>query len=196
MKNLTETVSAATAELSALETSRESAIADSRRIIRQTKVVIHGIHTGSDATTELTSLKDMMSGLLRLCDDPMVGCSGPVQDAMAEYAEAVILHAVMNGEDIPGHSDLGISAGAWVLGLADSEGELRRVVMTMLMDGELERAKSIFSMMESIHEQVMLLDVPDAIAPVRRKQDIARGIMDKTRSDITTASIMRPVGKP
>ena len=62
--------------------------------------------------------------------------------------------------------------------------------MTRLMDGDLDGARSVFSRMESIHEQVMLLDVPDAIAPVRRKQDIARGVMDKTRSDMTTASIM------
>ena len=62
--------------------------------------------------------------------------------------------------------------------------------MTKLMDGDLEGARDVFSELESIHEQVMLLDVPDAVAPVRRKQDIARGIMDKTRSDMTTASIM------
>ena len=48
MKNLTESVSAAISELSDLESKRESAIACSRRSIRQTKTVIHVIHTGSD----------------------------------------------------------------------------------------------------------------------------------------------------
>ncbi|MGN0098151.1 MAG: RNA-binding protein [Candidatus Methanomethylophilaceae archaeon] len=190
MKNLTESVSAATSELSELESQRESAIACSRRIIRQTKVVIHGIHTGTDVTDDMERLREQMSEMLGLCSDPMVLYSGPVQDSMGEYAEAVILHAVMSGNGIPGHSELRIPASAWILGLADCEGELRRVVMTRLMDGDLDGAKTVFSEMESIHEQVMLLDVPDAIAPVRRKQDIARGIMDKTRSDITTASIM------
>ena len=190
MKNLTESVSAATSELSELESRRESAIACSRRIIRQTKVVIHGIHTGSDVTGEMERLNGQMSDMLDLCRDPRILCSGPVQDAMGEYAEAVILNAVMSGDSIPGHDELRIPASAWILGLADCEGELRRVVMTKLMDGDLEGARDVFSELESIHEQVMLLDVPDAVAPVRRKQDIARGIMDKTRSDMTTASIM------
>ncbi|MDY5679421.1 MAG: RNA-binding protein [Candidatus Methanomethylophilaceae archaeon] len=190
MKNLTESVSAATSELSELESRRESAIACSRRIIRQTKVVIHGIHTGSDVTGEMERLNGQMSDMLDLCRDPLILCSGPVQDAMGEYAEAVILNAVMSGDSIPGHDELRIPASAWILGLADCEGELRRVVMTRLMDGDLEGARDVFSELESIHEQVMLLDVPDAVAPVRRKQDIARGIMDKTRSDMTTASIM------
>lgn len=190
MKNLTESVSAAISELSDLESKRESAIACSRRIIRQTKTVIHGIHTGSDVKVEMDRLMEQMSEMLVLCTEPTVLCSGPVQDAMGEFAEAVILHAVMSEEEIPGHVDLKIPATAWILGLADCEGELRRVIMTRLMDGDLDGARSVFSRMESIHEQVMLLDVPDAIAPVRRKQDIARGVMDKTRSDMTTASIM------
>ena len=191
MEGLNESVSMAAEELSSLETSRESAIACSRRIIRLTKMVIHDIHSGSDPSENLVQLESQMELLRSLSVDPNVSCSGPVQDAMGEYAEAVILHRIITDEPIVDHRELGISASAWILGLADSEGELRRTVMTKLMDGDLASAKDIFSKMEAVHEQVMLLDVPDSIAPVRRKQDIARGIMDKTRSDITTASIMQ-----
>ena len=58
------------------------------------------------------------------------------------------------------------------------------------MDGDMDGARRYFSMMEDISGEIMLLDVPDAIAPVRRKQDIARGIMDRTRSDMTTAAVV------
>lgn len=191
MDGLKESVGFATEELSVLEKSRETAIACSRRVIRLTKMLIHDIHIRADSEDDLDKLESEMENLRSVCGDSFILSSGPVQDAMGEYAEAVIFHSVMNGMPIPDHRSLRITASAWVLGLADSEGELRRAVMTRLMDGDLDDAKEIFSAMESIHEQVMLLDVPDAVAPVRRKQDIARGIMDKTRSDITTASIMK-----
>ncbi|MBR2092501.1 MAG: hypothetical protein IJ904_00360 [Candidatus Methanomethylophilaceae archaeon] len=61
------------------------------------------------------------------------------------------------------------------------------MVMSKLMDGDLEGARHLFSLMEDVHEQIMQLDVADPIAPVRRKQDIARGIMDRTRSDMLNA---------
>lgn len=59
------------------------------------------------------------------------------------------------------------------------------------MDGDMEGARRFFGIMEEISGEIMMLDVPDAVAPVRRKQDIVRGIMDRTRSDMTTASMMR-----
>ena len=190
MDGLNESVSIAVEELSSLEQSRESAIACSRRVIRLTKTVIHDIHTGSDPEGHLSELEELMKTMREHCDKPLIECSGPVQDAMGEYAEAIILYSIINDRPIPNYMDLGITAGTWILGLADSEGELRRAIMSELMDGNIDDAKRLFSKMESVHELVMLLDVPDAISPMRRKQDIARGIMDKTRSDITTASIM------
>ena len=191
MKGLSEGVVAATGELSDIENDRESAIAYSRKVIRLTKAVIHGIHAGTPYQESLREMDDKMGELRSVCALSQVETSGPVQDAMSEYAEAKILHAIMRGQEVPSHSDLGISAGAWILGLADVEGELRRAVMTRLMDGDLDGAKELFSEMEEIHTEIMMLDVPDAVVPIRRKQDIARGIMDKTRSDITNASIMR-----
>ena len=191
MKGLSEGVAVATGELSDIENDRESAIAYSRKVIRLTKTVIHGIHASTPYQESLREMDAQMEELRSVCSLPQVETSGPVQDAMSEYAEAKILHAVMRGQEVPSHSSLGISAGAWMLGLADVEGELRRAVMTRLMDGDLDGAKGLFAEMEEIHTEIMLLDVPDAVMPIRRKQDIARGIMDKTRSDITNASIMR-----
>ena len=107
-----------------------------------------------------------------------------------EYAEAMLLLSLVTSGRVPSHSDLGISAAAWVLGLADCVGELRRILTRDLMDGNVGSARATLEMMEGISGELMLLDVPDAVAPVRRKQDIVRGIMDRTRSDMTIASMM------
>ena len=37
--------------------------------------------------------------------------------------------------------------------------------------------------------------VPDAVLPIRRKQDIARGVVERTRSDLFTARMSLPAGE-
>ena len=179
-----------TEELRIIEMHREKAISASRKIIRLSKNTIHDIHTGANPQEHLSSMRDEVMALLESCDEPYTRASGPVCDALSEYAEAAILVSLVEDGTIPDHRNLEIDAGSWLLGLADCLGELRRMVMAHLTTGDLQSAIGVFGMMEGIHEGLMLQDIPDAIIPLRRKQDIARGIMERTRSDITTATVM------
>ena len=63
-------------------------------------------------------------------------------------------------------------------------------MLARLMDGDAEAARSIYASMESLSEILMGFDVKDSVAPVRRKQDICRGIMEKSRGDLAAARIM------
>lgn len=58
------------------------------------------------------------------------------------------------------------------------------------MTGNLAAAQSVFGRMEEMGDALLSLDVPDAIAPIRRKQDLARGIIEKSRTDLATALVM------
>lgn len=58
------------------------------------------------------------------------------------------------------------------------------------MSGDIERAINVYRMMEEVTDGLLMFDVPDAVAPMRRKQDIARGVMERTRSDIAIAVVM------
>lgn len=189
MEGFREDVRTATEALGRIESDRELAVARSRRTIRLSKRVIHAIHIGNDPAPLLGQLEDSLNELLS-AETPEVLLSATLQDAMMEYAEAMILTSIVSGGRVPSTADLGISASSWVLGLGDCVGELRRIVTASLMEGDMDRARRFFSVMEEISGEFMLLDVPDAIAPVRRKQDIVRGIMDRTRSDMTTAAVM------
>lgn len=189
MEGIEENVRSAAEIFERMEREREAALECSRRTIRLSKRVIHAIHVGDDRSEPLSQLDAAVSEMLSI-GTPEVRMSQMVQDALMEYAEARILDAVVFGDRVPSPDDLGIGAAAWVLGLADCIGELRRIVTSRLMEGDMRSAAKHFAAMEEISGQLMLLDVPDAIAPVRRKQDIARGIMDRTRSDMTMASIM------
>ena len=189
MDGFSDEVRSAADELGRIEADRDLALARSRKVIRLSKRVIHGIHTGSAVEDDVAGLEAAMAELMSV-EAPEVRGSSLVQDAAMEYAEAMLLLSLVTSGKVPSHSDLGISAAAWVLGLADCVGELRRILTRDLMDGNVGSARATLEMMEGISGELMLLDVPDAVAPVRRKQDIVRGIMDRTRSDMTIASMM------
>lgn len=177
----------ATEALASIESGREETIKLSRAIIRLSKNAIHAMHTGEDPSEDIDAMSKKIDALLEAAEDPFILSSGPVQDCMCEYSEAVILRSIVTEAPVPDHMSLRVSPSSWVLGACDCEGELRRMVMSKLMDGDLEGARHLFSLMEDVHEQIMQLDVADPVAPVRRKQDIARGIMDRTRSDMLNA---------
>ena len=191
MKGSSDAVKSAADRLAVLEKKRTTAIDSSRVITRRTKNMIHAIHLGGDyAPVEKELIADKESLFRGIGDEPSVLYSAVVQDALGEYAEAFIFAAIVKGKEIPSFDSLGISPQSWVMGLADSIGEVRRMVLTYLIDGKVDDARVLFERMEAVGDDVLRFDVPDAIAPIRRKQDVARSIIEKTRSDITNAVML------
>ena len=191
MKGSSDAVRSAADRLAVLEKKRTSAIDSSRIITRKTKNMIHAIHVGEDyAPVEKELVADKESLFRDVGDEPSVVCSAVVQDALGEYAEAFIFAAIVKGDERPSFDSLGISPQSWVMGLADSIGEVRRMILTYLIDGRIDDARALFERMETVGDDVLGFDVPDAIAPIRRKQDVARSIIEKTRSDITNAVML------
>ncbi len=191
MDSLSRSVEKASEAMSSLEADKEEAVRRSRQILRLSKKAIHAMHMKEDPSADMEEMRSAMETLLDVCGNPAILMCGPVQDCMCEYCEAVILHALTSDSPIPDYGSLGVTPSAWLLGLCDCEGEMRRMVMSGLMDGDMESAERLFSIMEGMHAMVMSLDVPDAMAPIRRKQDAARGIMDRTRSDMLNAKLSR-----
>ncbi len=190
MEDLAETAGKAAEILKDIELRRENAIKRSRDVLRTSKRMIHAIHTGSDPADESRILNDQVSSLKKdLGDDPMLIRIGPVEDAMMEYSEAMILNSIVKGESIPSFDSLGIRPEAWLLGLADTLGEMRRILLNQLMSEDVDAAKGIFSIMEEVYRTIIDIDVPDAVLPMRRKQDIARSVMERTRTDLTNAVV-------
>lgn len=168
-------------ELSNMEIVREASITSSRRIVRLSKNMIHAIHAGEDCSAPREEMHDAITKMDR--------DSHASKDAMMEFAEAEILYAVVKHEELPTPADLDIDAGSWLMGMADTIGEIRRVVVTRLMNSDIDEAKYLFSVMDELCEGLLVFDVPDAILPIRRKQDIARGIIERTRSDLLNATL-------
>ena len=60
---------------------------------------------------------------------PGIYWAGYVQDAQKEYAEANITYAVIAGEEIPNAARLGVEPAAYLNGLGEAAGEMRRYIL-------------------------------------------------------------------
>jgi translin len=105
--------------------------------------------------------------------------SGIVQDALVEVAEAAILNALVKGQELPDPEHLGMPGTAYLLGIADTIGELRRFSLESLRRGQISEAERYLDLMEELFLVIMRFDYPDAIISIRRKQDIARSVLEK-----------------
>jgi translin len=65
-------------------------------------------------------------------------------------------------------------------------GELRRRTLDILRSGYSEEAERLLGHMDEIYSVLVTMDYPDAITNgLRRQTDLARGIIEKTRGDVT-----------
>ncbi|MBI0583829.1 MAG: hypothetical protein ISF22_06325 [Methanomassiliicoccus sp.] len=188
MKNLEEIAERIESRLEEKDQVREIAIKSARAVNRLSGSIVHLIHKGEDVKSMMHEAIDETHRLRSLLEDyPEIWESGLVEGALQELAEAAILLALVRDEDLPDPDDMGITGNAYLLGMADAIGELRRFALEMLREGDVERATAYLDMMEDMFLVIMRFDFPDALIPIRRKQDIARSLVEKTRGDITVA---------
>ncbi|MDR3283256.1 MAG: RNA-binding protein [Candidatus Methanoplasma sp.] len=188
MDSIAATAERASKRMAEIELARNAVVAESRAAIRETKRVIHAVHVGEDR--DLRAIREGAERLVSLTEsEPSVSYSAV--DALAECAEALILCSITDEGSVPSFESLRMPAGAWILGFADCIGELRRMLLNDLATGNTSHAEALFKTMEEMFHALMMLDVPDSVLPIRRKQDIARGIMERTHSDLTSALVLR-----
>lgn len=179
----------------ALETkyqARERALAGSRATIRNCAHSIRASHRGEldnarsligEAGSLVTSTRSDL-----ILEHPDIYWTGYVQDAQKEYSEANIVYAVIAGEDIPTPEQLGVEPAAYLNGLGEAAGEMRRFVLDRIRHGEAERCEQVLNTMEDIYSLLVTVDFPDAITNgLRRTTDMVRGVLERTRGDVTFA---------
>ncbi|MGA1819776.1 MAG: hypothetical protein ACMUHU_02085 [Thermoplasmatota archaeon] len=110
-----------------------------------------------------------------------------VEDALAEYCEAEALGSVLAGEDIRTPGELGISERAFILGISDVVGELRRVTLNRILRSDLQGAVAIFGKMEEIGQLVEGMVYPSGMIPLKKKQDTIRSLLDRTGGELAIA---------
>ena len=103
-----------------------------------------------------------------------------------EFVEAHSFLAIVENKEIPSLKSLKVSEEAYVLGLLDCIGELKRFVLDNIRNGQLKKADRIFNVMENLYQTLYPFAMYDKIVrEARRKLDVNRVLVEETRSVIT-----------
>jgi translin len=172
------------------DSARELCLKSCREIIRLSSTAIRSVHRREKAQALKTI--DAASLLIRQIKNEFkirnsdLLYANYVHDAFKEYAEASITYSIIFDGDIPDPDILGVAYPAYLNGLAESVGELRRYLLDGLRTRDFNSAENLLSAMDQIYAVLVTMDFPDAVTyGLRRNTDNVRGIVEKTRGDLT-----------
>ena len=168
---------------------RDETLVQARTLTRLSALTIRAIHRNESAEAAglLNEAHLLVLKMQRdLASYPELYHAGYTQDAIKEFAEANLTCALIENRRMPRPEDLGIEYATYVNGLAETIGELRRRCLDILRQGYSEEAERLLSTMDEIYNFLVTLDYPDAITNgLRRQTDLVRGIVERTRADLT-----------
>ena len=171
--------------------ARERALPLCREAIRHSANAIRAVHRGEFETAK--ELRDRAGDLLRQAKEavrehPDIFHAGFVHDSQKEFAEASLTLALVAGRPLPTPGDLNVEHAAYLNGLGEAVGELRRHLLDSLRSGDVDRCEGLLTSMDDIYSVLVTFDYPDAMTGgLRRTTDAVRGILERTRGDLTLA---------
>ncbi|CAG0943646.1 hypothetical protein ANRL1_01436 [Anaerolineae bacterium] len=172
--------------------ARDAALAASRELIRHCALSIRATHRAEypEAAQTLARAREIAAQMkTSVAAYPDLYFAGYVQDALKEVAEAHIVHALVTGENIPDPDALGVDYAAYLNGLGEAAGELRRYSLDIIRHDTSERVEKVLDAMEDIYSLLVTMDFPDALTGgLRRTTDMVRGVLERTRGDLTVAA--------
>ena len=178
-------------ELTDRNRDREQALSVSREVIRFSANAIRAVHRG-----EFEDARELIGrGEARLKEadhikfaNPSIFNAGFMNDARKEFTEANITLAVISGSDIPSIYDLKVDAGAYINGMAEVIGELRRYILDALRRNAVDGCQEFMDIMDEMYSVLVTIDFPEGVTSgLRRNTDAMRGVLERTRGDLTMA---------
>ena len=180
---------AAVDQLTARNLAREQALVISRQVIRNSANAIRAVHRNdfSEALRLILEASGLLTETDRIrTDNPEIYYAGFLSDARKEFTEANITLAVISGGDIPDSEKLGVDPPAYLNGMAEVIGELRRYILDSLRSDDIGRCEEFMELMDEIYGILVTVDFPEAVTGgLRRSTDAMRGVLERTRGDLT-----------
>ena len=174
---------------SAKDTAREKMLPLCREVIRHCSNAIRAMHRQEfdKAEGSLQSARNLLDEIKQaVTNHNELRTTGFIRDAQKEFAEGSITLALVTGKQPPTPNELGVDFTAYLHGLGEAVGELRRYLLDSMRQGDLSRGEELLSAMDDIYNILVTMDFPDAITcGLRRTTDMVRGILERTRSDLT-----------
>jgi translin len=153
---------------------------------KQSILLIHQKRLG-EANKAVEKAKEIITNLQGLAEErPDIVYGGMFSAALQEYSEANIFLSLVEESVFISPEDIKVPSVDYVLGLADVVGELRRLALDALREGDVEKGEKCLETMDEIYIELLALDEAYMlVSGLRRKNDIARRIIETTRGDIT-----------
>ena len=188
---LAEVIDAITQQMEEVSRLRDGALSRSRRLIRDCAHSIRAMHRH-----ELDKAEEMLAAARRdaramvepLADFPELYHAGYTQDALKELVEAHLLYAFITGGRLVAPQELGVTGATYLKGLSEAATEMRRFALDLMRQERVEEAAPFLTMMDEIYSLLVTVDFADAVTGgLRRQTDVLRGVLERTRGDLTTA---------
>ena len=184
---LGKTIAEIVEDLKVLEKKQDEALSASRQIIRDCANAIKHLHTGEieQARKAAKELEKKIAELKLKVGGEFAGITHPIYQ---EYTEIMALLAVSEKKPLPTYRQLDVPPVAYLNGLADAVGELRRALQISLKNGDEKAAEYFYAKMNEIYENLMLVKFSSSIVrELKRKQDVARQQLEQARSEMLRA---------
>lgn len=190
LEALTRSAEKINSAFSAKDKARETVIRQCRDVIRHSAYAIRAVHRREydQARYLINKARDIIADINIENRNNNVDLlyTGPLYDAHKEFAEASITLSLLSTQDLPDPDDMDIGYAAYLNGMGESIGEIRRYILDSIRRDDFTLCDTLLSAMDDIYSVLVTMDFPDAIThSLRRTTDSARGILEKTRSDIT-----------
>lgn len=170
---------------------RDTLLKLSRKIIKYAGQSIESFHRSNieDARSKLDEATNTLSKINSFLEKDNTAYNiGIVGVAMQEYVEAKLLLDVIEEKELSTVESLGVTDQAYLLGIADLIGELRRYVLEKLVEGDVDKAKHFYNLMKELYGTFLQIDYGKNLIPdLRRKKDTARVLVERTLSDLFVA---------
>lgn len=178
-------------EMERINAVRDETLTRSRALIR---ICAHSIramhrHEMEEAATLLAQAQtDAVAMVAPLADFPDLYYTGYTQDALKEVVEAHLLYAFISGGDFPTPAALQVTGATYLKGMSEAATEMRRFALDLMRRDQVEAAEPYLRMMDDVYSLQVTVDFPDAVTMgLRRQTDVLRGVLERTRGDLTMA---------
>lgn len=171
------------ADLDGQEKRQDAVLKFHREVIRDCAKAIKSLHAGdTEESGQLLSRIDASIKDVKKVDEGFEHISDNIYQ---EYAEAKVLAAILSKKDTPTFEDLDIPFRAWLSGLADTVGELRRALQNALREGHKKDAEYLYSKMSEIYDNLTVIKYSGSlVGALKRKQDMVRHQLEEARSEL------------
>lgn len=187
------------AEIERDDRIREEVLPLTREVVRLCALSVKETHRGHyDQSEELlrNAKQTMEEASTCVSRSEYVSRARLLDAAYQELSEACNLISLMKGEGLVRPEEYRIPTRPYLNGIADCIGELRRAALDCLRNGKISRGEEILSIMEDLFDELNTFDFPSALVPeLRRKCDVARGLIERTRGEVTLAVLQEKLAE-